>query len=190
MGLWNWITKPRSDREVRSEWGLLMSALGDRLVGPLVQPAYIFFFVVSMAIGATGIWVSLAEAWLVSQSATIPTSVWADPSVSKSILTFFAALGSLSCIQVVVIEDRQKSLRSLVCLLLVTFIMLAIVAAVLESQTSGDGYPYLIAGTVLSIVTWWMANWDDEKYSQLSSLEPLGGDSDGEVAGNTDGFTT
>ncbi|MCO6185218.1 hypothetical protein [Rhizobium sp. L1K21] len=183
-----WKKRKTNEGPSASEWGVLVRSLLRRLLLPFCQPAYVFFFVVSMIIGATGIWVSIAEAWISTQGQTPPGSIWADPSVFKSILTFFAGLGSLSCIQVIVVEDKQKNLRALLSLLLITFIILAVVAALLENRGSGEGYPFLATGTALAIVTWWLANWDDEKYSQNSSLDPLGGDTETAPAGDTEGY--
>lgn len=171
-----------------AEWGALFKSLGQRLFMPFFQPAYVFFFIASMVIGATGIWVALAESWLLTQVPTPPVSIWADPSVFKSILTYFAALGSLSCIQVIVIEDKQKSLRSLLCILLIGFIGLAILAALYEHKIAGTGYPFLMVGTVLAIITWWIANWDDTKYTQSSSLDALGGNTENAPAGDTEEY--
>ena len=184
-----WRSRNRDGDALPSEWGKLVKALGKRLYRPIFKPAYVFFFAVSMLLGATGIWVAIAEAWLTTRSQTPPLPIWEEPSVFKSILTYFAALGSLSCIQVIVVEDRQKSLRSLLCLILIAFIFLAILAALNEYHSPGAGFPYLATGTVLAIVTWWIANWDEKKYSQHSSLNALGGDSDESPAGGTEGFS-
>lgn len=181
-----------------AEWGALFKSLGQRFFRPFFQPAYVFYFIASMVIGATGIWVALAESWLLTQVPTPqvlstqalppPVSIWADPSVFKSILTYFAALGSLSCIQVIVIEDKQKSLRSLLCILLLGFIGLAILATLYEHKIAGTGHPFLMVGTVLAIITWWIANWDDARYTQSSPLDPLGGNTENAPAGDTEEY--
>jgi hypothetical protein len=186
MGFWR--TKKRDEDAPPSEWGMLTASLKKRLIRPFFQPAYVFFFVVSIVIGATGIWVAIAEAWISAQAQTPAASVWADPSVFKSILTFFAGLGSLSCIQFIVVEDKEKNLRSLLSLLLVTFIILAVVATLIENQAAGAGYPFLIAGAVLAIITWWFANWNDGKYAQVLSINALGGDTETPPAGDTEGY--
>ena len=175
--------------DLPSEWTTLCKTLWSRLFDPFFQPAFVVFFLLSMLIGATGIWVSIGEVWLTAQSQTLTESVWADPSVFNSVVTFFAALGSLSCIEVIVVEDRQKHLRALVCLPLVAFIVLAIVATLIEHNASGTGYPYLIAGTILAAVTWWIANWDEEKYAQPLSTAAIGGNPDASPAGDTKGFS-
>ncbi|WP_090063056.1 hypothetical protein [Celeribacter neptunius] len=172
-----------------------MKALSKRLFSPIGQPSYVFFFLASMMIGATGVWVALAEAWLTlaapSQTGvpnSTQSSIWQDPSVAKSILTFFAGLGSLSCMQIIVVEDTQKNLRSFAIVLLLAIISLAIMAALKDHISQGDASFYLISGTVLAIVTWWIANWDDGKYSQLPAVEALGGELDDGVAGDSGGF--
>lgn len=172
-----------------------MKALSKRLVSPIGQPSYVFFFLASMMIGATGVWVALAEAWLTLTASSQPgvanptlTSIWQDPSVAKSILTFFAGLGSLSCMQIIVVEDTQKNLRSFAIVLLLAIISLAIIAALKDHVSQGDGHLYLISGTFLAVVTWWIANWDDGKYSQIPAVEALGGEVDDAVAGDNGGF--
>ena len=175
--------------DLPSEWTTLFKTLGSRLYNPIFQPAFVVLFFLSMLIGATGIWVSIGEVWLTGRSQTSSESVWVDPSVFKSVVTFFAALGSLSCIEVIVVEDKQKHLRALVCLPLVAFIVLAIVATLTEYNASGAGNPYLIAGTILAAVTWWIANWDEEKYAQPLSTAAIGGNLDASPAGDTEGFS-
>ena len=187
-------TKERQD-DTPSEWRILMKALSKRLISPFGQPSYVFFFLASMMIGATGVWVAVAEAWLTlaapSQTGipqVTPSSIWQDPSVAKSILTFFAGLGSLSCMQIIVVEDTQKNLRSFAIVLLLAIIFLAIMAALKDHVSQGDGFIYLISGTIIAVLTWWIANWDDGKYSQVPAVEALGGELDDAVAGDNGGF--
>lgn len=146
-------------------------------------------------IGATGVWVAMAEAWLTQAAPSqtgipqvTPSSIWQDPSVAKSILTFFAGLGSLSCMQIIVVEDTQKNLRSFAIVLLLAIIFLAIMAALKDHVSQGDGFIYLISGTIIAVLTWWIANWDDGKYSQVPAVEALGGELDDAVAGDNGGF--
>ena len=176
-------------KDLPSEWATLFKTLWSRLYDPIFQPAFVVFFFLSMLIGATGIWISIGEIWLTGRSQTPTESVWADPSVFKSVVTFFAALGSLSCIEVIVVEDTQKHLRALVCLPLVAFIVLAIVAALTEHNASGAGHPFLIAGTILAAVTWWIANWDEERYARPLSTAAIGGNLDASPAGDTEGYS-
>ena len=171
-----------------TEWNEMFKFIRARLLAPFKQPAYVFFFLVSMVIGATGIWVAMAEAWLLAGAMTPVGSIWDDASVFNSMLTFFAALGSLSCIQVIVIEDKQKSLRALLSLLLILFIGLAILAALVQ-HSEWSGYPIVFGGTGLAIIAWWFANSDDSKYTQGNVTDALGGPTEAQPAGDTGGFS-
>ena len=184
-----WPTRNRDGDDLLSEWVMLIKTLWVRLYRPLFEPAYVFFFVLSMVIGATGIWLAIAEAWLTDSSKTLYESIRADPSVFKSVLTFFVALGSLSCIRVIVVEDRQKNLRAFLCLPLVAFIVIAVIAALTETVASGVGNCFLVGGTVLALVTWWIANWDEEQFVQTDSNVAIGGDTDEPPAGGTEGYS-
>ena len=171
------------------EWTTLMKEIWKRLYSPILQPSYVFFFLISIVIGATGVWVAGFEAYLESPSHKTITSTMADGRVFNAIITFFAAVGSVACIQFIVVEDRLKHLRAFFCLVMVVLISLAVMAAVSDYRASEHRYYYLIAGTTVAILTWWIANWDEGKYRQPSSLEPLGGDSDETVAGDTKEFS-
>ena len=77
-----------------------------------------------MVIGAVGIWIALFEAYIAIQSGTGTAAV--NPEVYQSILTFFAAVGSISCVQILIMEDEDKHLRSLFVLVLIVFLILAV----------------------------------------------------------------
>ena len=186
--MFSWLFRNRDRDDLWTEWTSLLKELWKRLYQPIFQPAYVFFFAISMVVGATGVWVAIIEVWLTTQPELAPALILEDPSVFNAILTYSAALGSLSCIQVIVIEDRQKHLRSLLCLVLIACIYLAVLAALNEHHSSGAGYPYLIAGTFLAVLTWWIANSDEKKFVQQSSPDPLGGHSDVQPAGETEGY--
>ena len=171
------------------EWAALGKELWDRLYSPILQPSYVFFFFVSMLIGATGVWVAGFEAYLAAPRQTSIMSIWEDGRVYNAIITFFTAVGALSCIQFIVVEDKLKNLRALFCLIMVTLILLAVLSAASDYRGSGIEPYFLIAGTTLAIVTWWIANWDEQKYKQYSSLGTLGGDSKGSAAGDTEGYS-
>lgn len=171
-----------------TEWKSLFVMLGRRLTDPLGRPAYVFFFVVSILIGAMGIWVALVEAWFTLDPGQPQSAVWDNPSVFTSMVTFFAGLGSLSCLQVIVVEDRQKNLRALLCLVLIALVAMTIVAALL--QTSGSSWTYctVSAIAVLAVIVWWVANADDQKFVQENPIDSLGGEPELEAAGDTEGF--
>lgn len=163
------------------EWTDLGRTLRDRFLKPFTKPTYVFYFILSMAIGAVGIWITLIESSLGVTTAT--------PAVLQSMLTFFAAVGSISCVQVLIMEDEDKHLRVLFVLLLFLFLALAGFAAIAEQLLPKLLVPTVVAGVALAMVTWWIANWDDKKFSQTSAQAPLGGDVDDDAAGDIEGFT-
>ena len=172
-----------------SEWAALIKTLWAKFCHPFSQPAYVLFFAMSMVIGATGIWVAIAHVFLRAPSQTSSLSIWTDPGVFKSILTYFTALGCISCLQVIVVEDALKHLRTFFALFLIVFVILAIVAALFERHASGTGHLCLVLGTVLAMGAWWMANWDPRKFAQQSTLGALGGDSAAGPSGDTEGYS-
>ena len=169
------------------QWLLLVRDLWERLYMPFSQPSYLFFFTLSMAIGATGIWAAIVEAFVLQKP---EVSVWTNPSVFKSIVTYCAALGSLSCIRVIVVEDKMKHLRTLFCLLLFLVFSCAVVAAMAEFQEPGGGYPYVFLCMALAIITWWLANWDRHSFSQVSPKQSMGGSLGNQLAGDARDYKT
>lgn len=177
----------RDKESLQQEWTALFMELWERIYRPIFQPTYVIYFVISLVVGAAGIWAAAIEALLETQSQTPPQSIWEDARVFSAMLTYFAALGSLSCIHVIVVEDQQKHLRTFMCFVLVALLLLTVFAAVFEYQAPSAGYPYLTVATVVAALTWWMANWDETKYVQHSMDDPLGGDSSKQAAGDDDG---
>lgn len=169
------------------EWVLLGETLWKRVSQPFAKPTYVFYFLLSMIIGAVGIWIALIEnAFMLSNGVVSPQG---GSNVFQSILTFFAAVGSISCVQVLIMEDEDKHLRGLFILVLFLFLILAGTAAFAEPIAPRLTYPALAIGTVLAIFTWWIANWDDKKFSQANTQAPLGGNLNDDAAGDTEGFT-
>ncbi|MEM8971850.1 MAG: hypothetical protein AAGD43_07310 [Pseudomonadota bacterium] len=163
------------------EWAELGKTLRDRFLQPFAKPTYVFYFILSMAIGAVGIWIALIESSLGISTTT--------PAVFQSMLTFFAAVGSISCVQVLIMEDEDKHLRVLFVLVLFLFLALAGFAAIAEQLVPKLLVPVVTGGIALAMVTWWIANWDDKKFSKTSAQAPLGGDADDDAAGDIEGFT-
>ncbi|WP_028957479.1 hypothetical protein [Sulfitobacter sp. 20_GPM-1509m] len=169
------------------EWVQLGRTLWKRVSHPFGKPTYVFYFLLSMIIGAVGIWIALIESVVMLSNDVV--SLQASSNVFQSILTFFAAVGSISCVQVLIMEDEDKHLRGLFILVLFLFLILAGAAAFAEPIAPGLPYPALTIGTILAIVTWWIANWDDKKFSQANAQAPLGGNLSDDAAGDTEGFT-
>ena len=169
------------------EWKQLFSALITRFKEPWAKPTYVFYFVLSMLIGAIGIWVSLANLFVTSQPPNQPSV--ADVGLFQSVLTFFAAVGSVSCVQVLIMEDEEKHLRSFFIFLLFVFIALALSAALVGFNDPNSAWPFLTIGTFLAVVTWWVANWEDGKFGQSDNQAALGGPSEDEPIGDSEGFS-
>jgi len=169
-----------------SEWTQLGSTIWKRFSQPFGKPTYVFYFLLSMIIGAVGVWIALLESLISSQAGTVAAA--SNPEVYQSILTFFAAVGSISCVQILIMEDDDKHLRVLFVLVLFLFIILAAAAAFSGLVAPALSNPILMTGTALAALTWWIANWDDGKFGQANAQAPLGGDPDDEAAGDTEGF--
>ena len=109
----------------------------------------------------------------------------------RALLTFFPAIGSLACVQVIIVEDSQKSLRALFSLLLIVFLSLAIISGVAYPRDALLGFWLSAIGTVLAVLSWWLANSNQESFKDTTDpANPLGGSLDNEPAGNTKGFVT
>lgn len=174
------------DGAARKEWAQLGHTLWKRIYQPFGKPTYVFYFMLSMGIGAVGVWISLIESATIYANEMETTQGYAN--VFQSILTFFAAVGSISCVQVLIMEDEDKHLRGLFVLIMFLFLILAGTAAFAEPIAPRLPSPALVVGTLLAAVTWWIANWDDKKFSQANAQASLGGDADDDAAGDTEGF--
>lgn len=180
------MTKPEPSR---SGWHLLAKSIFARVVSPLREPTYIFYFLVCMVAGAIGIWAAMTEAWLALDDDWSFHPILSDDGTFKAIVTFFVALGSASCAKIVMIEDEEKHLRALFTLLLFVFAVIATAAFFIRYHDSTNGMPLAIVGTALAAFTWWIANWDEDSYGQGKNDASLGGDPENEAAGDTEGYT-
>lgn len=172
-----------------SQWKELVKELWRRLRRPCSDPSYVFLFFVSIGIGAMGIWVAIVEALVAQHHQNPPSTIWVDPRVFSSILTYFAALGSLSCMQVIIVEDKQKNLRALLSFVLFVFLSFVTWAAVSEHYAPGAGKSLLFVVALLAMGSWWIANWDESKFTQHPTTDAMGGHSDDPLAGSTKGYT-
>ena len=179
------MTEPVSPRP---EWRLLGRSLLARTVSPIRQPTYIFYFLVCMLAGATGIWAAMTEAWLTLREGSPIRTIVVGEGTFKATVTFFVALGSASCAKIVMTEDKEKHLRGLFTLLLFVFAVIAAVAFVVGYRAPTDGMLLAGIGTVLAIFAWWIANWDRKAYNQPEKTPALGGSPGKDAAGDTIGF--
>ena len=94
MKLWSF--RKRGPDYSQSEWTIFIRELRQRLCGPLMQPSYVIFFVISLLTGATGIWVAIYNAWLATPCQALGLSIFVDARVFNAVITFFTAVGSLA----------------------------------------------------------------------------------------------
>lgn len=169
----------------RGPWAGLIFELRKRLLEPLNQPSFILYFLLALILGAMGVWVALVEGIIANwQNDT-------QESFFRALQTFFPAIGSLACVQVIIIEDSQKSLRALFSLLLIVFLSLAIVSGVAYSLNAPLGFRLTAIGTGLAVLSWWLANSDQEPFQETTDpANPIGGPVENELAGDTEGFAT
>lgn len=169
----------------RGFWTALTSELWKRLREPIKQPSFVMYFLLALTLGATGVWVALVESLIAkSQNDT-------QQSLFRALLTFFPAIGSLACVHVIIVEDSKKSLRALFVLLLFAFVSLAIVSGVTYPQRTTLGFTLTGIGTGLAALSWWLANADQERFKESPKpRDAIGGSTESEPAGNTEGFAT
>ena len=94
-----------------SGWSLFKKELWRRTSSPQKQPTYVFYFLVSMIAGAIGVWAAMTETWLGLTKDQSMLIILSSDGTFKSMVTFFAALGSASCARIVMVEDKEKHLR-------------------------------------------------------------------------------
>ena len=169
----------------RGLWIALGLELGKRLKEPLQQPPFVFYFLLALTLGALGVWAALAEGLIAHWEEDTPKLFF------RALWTFFPAIGSLACIQVIIVEDDQKSLRALFSLLLVAFLLLAIISRTVYPHNATLAFAVTGIGTVLAVLIWWLANGDHDSFKDTTDPEdPMGGSVEKELAGDTHGFVT
>ena len=143
------------------------------------------YFILALMLGAMGVWAALAEGLIAN---------WQDNTAQaffRALLTFFPAIGSLACVHVIIVEDSQKSLRAVFSLLLIILVSLAIVSGVAYPHDATLGFALTFLGTGLAVLSWWLANSDQERFTDTPEPDDsIGGSDKNEPAGDTAGFTT
>ena len=169
----------------RGPWAALIFELWKRLREPLKQPSFVMYFLLALILGAMGVWAALAEGVIAK---------WQNDTQEpffRALVTFFPAIGSLACVQVIIVEDSQKSLRALFSLLLIVFLTLAIVSGLVYPQNATLGFKLTVIGTGLAILSLWLANSDQEPFKEPTDpADSIGGTLENEPAGDTEGFAT
>lgn len=164
-------------------WRLLVATLKARTLRPLRHPSFVLYFVVAvLLIGASGVWLELHK--LVFPGVGSPSFA----AMRTALATFFPALAGSSCMQVILAEDQQKSLRAVSILLLT---VLSVMAIVIAPASVGDVTALAIAtlGSIVALWAWWFANAQQRDF-QDGVDAPIGkGDPKADLTGTLAGFT-
>ena len=86
----------------RGPWAALAVELWKRLREPLRQPSFVLYFLLALAFGATGVWVTLVEGIVAEWQNNTREPYF------RALLTFFPAIGSLACVHVIIVEDSKS----------------------------------------------------------------------------------
>lgn len=169
----------------RGPWTALGLELRKRFHEPFKQPSFVLYFLLALILGAMGVWAALTEAILRD---------WQDGThepLFRAVVTFFSAIGSLACVQVIIVEDGHKSLRALFSLLLIAFLSLAILSVIAYPHNAPFASKLTVVGTGLAVLCLWLVSTDQERFKETTAAEDaIGGPADKEPAGDTEGFAT
>ena len=181
---------------MENSWRILGNELSERLTRPIGQVSFVFYFVLATFLAAIGVWLAVGETLLANGVVnTIETnektsSVTSHEPIFTALLTYFPAMGSLACLQVIVMEDEKKYLRSFYFFLLIFSVVLAILAG--GAFTLGKmTFAWIITsfGTFTALLSYWIAiSREDRLMDNTTRTGPLGGSATDALAGNTEGF--
>lgn len=169
----------------REPWIALFIELRNRMCEPIKQPSFVMYFILALILGAMGVWVALAESIIAKWQHDTQEPLF------RALVTYFPAIGSLACAQVIIIEDSQKSLRALFTLLLIIFLTLAIISGLAYPHNETMGFRLTMFGTGLAALCLWLANHNQEPFKETTNpADSIGGALENELAGDTEGYTT
>lgn len=135
-----------------NHWRHLKKSLLDRTLRPWQHPSFVLYFLVAVVlIGAAGIWLEVHKLLFGAVDCA------SGSALRTALITFFPALAGSACMQIVLAEDEQKSMRAVaICLLTV----LTAVALCISPATVRETAAIWIAATcsLIALWTWWIAN--------------------------------
>lgn len=179
-------------------WGNLGQELHKRYSAPFKQPSVAIYFFVALIFGALGVWYSIIESVIINgatesrvENIMPTTSLWFSEPVFRALLTYFPALGVVSCVQIIISEDEKKGLRSLFSFLLLFLLAAAVVAAVIFSLKPKLAVFLVQLGVVVAAASWWLANGlTKDLFEKADPVDALGGDIDEPVYGQSTEYKT
>lgn len=147
--------------------------LGSELKKPLGQSSFIgYFFVLILLVGGLGIWIS------VFRDRTLI-------SVIGSLLTFFPAIATSACFELVHSDERQPKPKFARNVAIYCGAILGV--AVLVIATNNDTWIACATGigaSFLALLLWWLANANNIKLRDEDPIVATGGDPSGKPAGD------
>jgi len=177
---------------VDTSWKELGGELKHRLLEPAKHASFVFYFLGASFVAAMGVWFALTSGSSDVNAAADSANLAASPSkVFDALLTYFPAVGSIACLQVIVVENARKYLRSVFMFLLIFFIALTWAAGFLFVQNPCLAWVMVIFGTLIALIAWWISIGREEGLrDKPNSTDSLGGSSNTPPAGSSKEFKT
>ena len=167
-----------------SSFPLLFEELGNRWKAPQGHVSFWVYLILAIILaGAIGIWVEVYRAFNIDK--------FDATGIITAIYTYFPAIAAGSSIQLIMELDREdeKHLRSfsLFCGALILLLTLPFFSG---SKSIAWLWSCGIAGALLSIWLWWIANAYSKAFQDFDPENPLGGNTKKKLHGNLQDFQT
>lgn len=163
----------------------LASELKNRFAMPIGQVSFWVALVMGVIImGGWGIWVEIIKWSYFEEDGT--------KGIRTAIHTYFPALACTATMQLIMVENDKKYLRSFGWALGVILLVASLLLLVLTSKLS-DGASFFWGAlfSILAVLVWWVANGHEPMFHDTPSLDAaVGGSAAAPLKGETNGFKT
>ncbi len=168
-------------------WKDAIAGVWSRLKRPFSEPSYVAFYLVSVFVGAIGVWIAFGNV-LAEKCEPLRTCV-SDERVFQSIISFFVAYGCAACTHSIIVADSPKYLRAISLLGITVTVALAFACA-LAYRLGAAATPWLLgSGVAVALFQHWIAGFDYSQFAERKADSALGASTDSDLAGPSDGFT-
>ena len=180
--------KKKQSRE--NQWLAVLGDIWKSIVKPLSQPSYVFFFVLSVVVGGIAVVVAILKALTGHcYEKSVTACFLGNAAVFQAAVSFFAALGCVACVRVIIVVDKFKHMRAVSVLGLFVTAGLAGMSLFLFEELPVWTSRLVVIGFVVALLQHWIANFDENDYSESGPDEwMLGGDTTADLQGKADGF--